>query len=215
MVDFENLKDNGFDLLDAVKIQGWEKFFYRLQGHVLFHLVREFWTHAKISIFQLTSFILGKKIVITKKLISKLIRHDGSGKRCYQVVERKFDLIEISKVIFTSGIHSNNIKDLQPNLRIWAKFLLGCTHHGKPTNFADYINGDQQYALYYIATEKKVNLHSLLFQYLRDMVKGTGDRSNKKRNWIPLGRLISDMLMESKLIDSLIETQVMKFWYQI
>lgn len=30
------------------------------------------------------------------------------------------------------------------------------------------------------------------------------------RNWIPLGRLISDILMESKLIDSLTEAQITK-----
>lgn len=51
MVDFENLKDNGFDLLSVVKIQGWEKYFDRLQGPVLFYLVREFLTHAKTSVF--------------------------------------------------------------------------------------------------------------------------------------------------------------------
>lgn len=210
MVDFENLKDNGFDFLDDVKIQGWEKYFDRLQGPVLFHLVREFWSHVKTSVFQVTSFFMGNKIVITKKLIAKLIGHDGFGIRCNQMVERKYDLIEISKVIFTSGVHSNKIKDILPHIRIWAKILLGCVHHRRSTNSSDYINGDQQYILYYIATKKKVNLSALLFQYLRDMVKETRDGSKNMRNWIPLGRLISNILMESKLIDSLTEAQMTK-----
>lgn len=109
---------------------------------VLFLLVRELWIHAKTYTFQVTSFVIGKKIVITEKLIAKLIRHDGSGKKCLQMVERNFDLIEISKVIFTFGVHSNKIKDLLPHLRIWAKILLGCIHHRKPTNSTYYINGD-------------------------------------------------------------------------
>lgn len=42
------------------------------------------------------------------------------------------------------------------------------------------------------------------------MVKEIRDGSKKKRNWIPLGRLISDILMESKLIDSLTEARITK-----
>lgn len=126
------------------------------------------------------------------------------------MVEKRYDLIEISKVIFTFGVHSNKMKDLLPHLRIWARILLGCVHHKKPTNSADYINGDQQYVLYNIASGRKVNLHSLLFQYLRDMVKETRDGIKNMRNWIPLGRLISNILMESKLIDSLNEAQITK-----
>lgn len=71
-------------------------------------------------------------MVITERLIAKLIGYDGYRKRCYQMVGRKFDLIEISKLIFTSKIHSNKIKNLQSNSRIWAKILLGCIHHRKP-----------------------------------------------------------------------------------
>ena len=55
-----------------------------------------------------------------------------------------------------------------------------------------------------------VNRPSLIFQYIRDMVKETRDGSKKKRNWIPLGNLISDILVESKLIDSLTEAQITK-----
>lgn len=42
------------------------------------------------------------------------------------------------------------------------------------------------------------------------MVKETRYGSKKKRNWIPIGRLISNILMESKLIDSLTEAQITK-----
>lgn len=42
------------------------------------------------------------------------------------------------------------------------------------------------------------------------MVKETRDGSKNMRNWIPLRRLISDNLMESKLIDSLTEAQITK-----
>lgn len=78
LVEFNNMKDNGIDLLIGVKVQGWEQFFNCLQGPVFFNLVREFWILTKSSLFQVTYFVFGKKIVILEKLIVKLIGHDGS-----------------------------------------------------------------------------------------------------------------------------------------
>lgn len=77
LVGFENLKDNGLNLLSVVKFQGWEKYFDHLQGPIFFHLVREFWIHSKTSVFQVTSFVMGKKIVSNKKLIAKLMNMMG------------------------------------------------------------------------------------------------------------------------------------------
>lgn len=95
-------------------------------------------------------------------------------------------------------------------MRIWAQILLGCVNHRKPTNSSNYVNVDQQYVLYYIATKKKVNPLALVFQHVRDVVKETRNGSRKMRNWIPLGRLISDILMESKLIYSLTNAEKTK-----
>lgn len=89
------------------------------------------------------------------------------------MVEKESKLAEIFKVIFISRKHSSNINDIYPKLRVWDRILLGCVHHRRETNSFDYINGDQQYALYYISTKKKVNLPVLLFQHLRDIVKET------------------------------------------
>lgn len=55
-----------------------------------------------------------------------------------------------------------------------------------------------------------MNLHALLFQHLRDSVKETRDGRRKMKNWVLLGRSISDILMESKLIGSLTEEQITK-----
>lgn len=102
LVEFDNMKDNGIDLFPIVKFQGWESIFNRLQGLVFFNMVREFWIHAKSSSFKVTSFVFGKKIVISEKLIAKLIGHDGSEIRWEQMVEKESNLIEMSKVIFAT-----------------------------------------------------------------------------------------------------------------
>ena len=126
------------------------------------------------------------------------------------MVERESNLAELSKVIFVSGKHSSKVNDLHPKLKAWIRIILGCVHHRKFTNSYDYINVDQQYILYYITTEKKVNLLALLFKHLRDNVKDTRDGSKKMKNYIPLCRLVLDILMESKLINSLTYDQFSK-----
>lgn len=55
----------------------------------------------------------------------------------------------------------------------------------------------------------KLNLPFLLLKYLRDSIRDT--RNNMKpRNYIPLGRLISNVLVENGLVDHLISLNLME-----
>ena len=83
---------------------------------------------------------------------------------------------------------------------------MGCINHRKPTSSPDYINIDQQFLIYFIA-KTKINLPHLLFYHLRTSVKETREDERTKRDWIPLGRLISDILIENRLIEHLTEAQ--------
>ena len=66
IMDFNSLKENGFDLSEEIKAQGWEKYFDRLVGPTFPILVKKFWIHASSSNHQVTSYIMGKKIVLLK-----------------------------------------------------------------------------------------------------------------------------------------------------
>jgi hypothetical protein len=55
----------------------------------------------------------------------------------------------------------------------------------------------------------KLNLPSLLFKYIRDLVKDTRNHM-KLRNYIPLERLISDVLIESGMMNHLISINMME-----
>ena len=50
-------------------------------------LVKEFWIHAKASTHLVTSFVMGKKIVITEDHIARLIGYSGGGVRCIDMAE--------------------------------------------------------------------------------------------------------------------------------
>lgn len=55
-----------------------------------------------------------------------------------------------------------------------------------------------------------MNLSSVLFKYLRELVIETRNDSLKPRKWIPLGRLIFYIMFESKLIQTLMEVSLSK-----
>lgn len=69
----------------------------------------------------------------------------------------------------------------------------------------DYINVDHKYMLYYLDKGIKMNIPSILFKYLREMVKEIRNKVSKQWKWIPLGKLISDILVERKLVARLEE----------
>lgn len=118
---------------------------------------------------------------------------------------------EIIPTIFKQKAEGNlsKNKELHQNLRVWMKIILGSIHHRPTSNSSDYINTDQNCILYCLHKGLKLNLSSLLFKYLRDSVRDT--RNNMKPiTYIPLGRLISDVLIESGLVDHLIRHNLMK-----
>ena len=90
------------------------------------------------------------------------------------------DLNKVSQEIFTSGQPSNKIKDLKDYLRIWARIILGYINYRKPTISPDYINIDQQYLLYLIATRVRINLPHLLFNHMKTLIKETREEEKTK-----------------------------------
>lgn len=154
LVDFKNIKVNGFDLIDWVKTQNWEGFFDRLK-HVYLELVKQLCIFASIINLQITLFVLGHKITISKKSITKLLNHDSSRKRCFKMPSKKTRLDDIAEVIFQDGKNSSNAKYLHNHLRVWFKILLGCIYHMPLTNYSDYINTDHKHVLYYLLSGVK------------------------------------------------------------
>lgn len=61
---------------------------------------------------------MGKKIVITEKLIANLLGYDGTRVKCRDLAERISDLNIVFQKSFVSGLESNKIKDLKDYLRI-------------------------------------------------------------------------------------------------
>src|ERR1044072_9437024 len=72
-VNFNNMAANKMDLRQDVAFQGWGKFFERLNGPIYEKIVKEFRKHATCDDNYIVSHVLGKKFVITEKLIARLL----------------------------------------------------------------------------------------------------------------------------------------------
>lgn len=164
MVDFESMVENGFDFRHSMHHQGWIKYFERLVGTVYPTLVKEFWIHAQAYPIVIISSVMGKKLMITEKLISHLIGY-GHTEVVATPASRR-DMQAIYSEVFTAGVHSNKIRDLKPAYKIWARIFLGCIFHRKPSNSPDYINNEQLYLLYCIGKDVIVDLPNILFNHL-------------------------------------------------
>ena len=60
-------------MYEDVTAQGWNRYFDRLLGPTFPIIVKEFWIHATSSNHQFTSYVMGKKIVITEDLTGNLL----------------------------------------------------------------------------------------------------------------------------------------------
>src|ERR1044072_2811388 len=96
------------------------------------------------------------------------------------------------------------IKTLFNKLRAWHKIILGCINPRPSTNSSDYINTHQKYMLHCLVKHKKLCLPFIIFQYLREIIiksRTTAGDNKKIIRYIPFGRLLSNILVESGLVD--------------
>ncbi|XP_050916319.1 uncharacterized protein LOC127131441 [Lathyrus oleraceus] len=220
IVDFKNLKENGFDFTETLDIQGWKTFFERLTYPVYPVLVKQFWVHTTVEKETITSYVMNRKIVITEKSIADTISHDGKGKRIHNAkITSKREAI-ISPIIFKEETNffdekSHSAKDLTRNLRVWFKIILGCIHHRPSTNSSNYSNTRQKFMLFYLEKGVKLGLPLILFKFMRDSIRESrtaGSSKKTKIKSIPNGRLISDILMGSGLTKELVKDAGKVFW---
>ncbi|XP_058726196.1 uncharacterized protein LOC131597520 [Vicia villosa] len=217
MVDFENLAAIGHDLRPTIHTQGWKHFFERLYGPVFENLVKDFWIQADCDNLHVVSYVLGQKIVITKKSIAGLLGMEHLVRKRVYGMDKKSLFVRrtLSRTIYkTYSPEKEEYKfmDLFDDLRIWLKIILGCINPRPSTSSSDYFNVDQKVIMFYIMINQKLFLPYILFNYLRNSITKIRKYINstkKMPTYIPFGRLLFDIFVESSLIDYL--TKEVKF----
>ncbi|XP_050919789.1 uncharacterized protein LOC127137363 [Lathyrus oleraceus] len=68
LVDFDNMKHNGIDFTEELRMQGWETYFQRLYDPVYTYLVKEFCRFIDADDHYIVSYILGVKMPLASSL---------------------------------------------------------------------------------------------------------------------------------------------------
>src|SRR3954465_7603110 len=216
-VDINNLKANGFQCDARILEQGWSKYLDRLVGPIYPALVKDFWVHATVTPTAIISFALGHEVVITEKLIRKLYTLDDEEGCTGPLPGRVSWLLVEKQISFSTGIESHKTGTLRAFYQVWAEIILGFLHHRRKSFSSSYISPDHKYTLFCIGRRIELNISNILFQNLKMSIVESRDEERAKcphlpRDTIPFARMISDILIESELMDSLRTTGTSQFF---
>src|SRR3954466_12766143 len=205
-VDIKDLKANGFQCDARIFEQGWSKYLDRLVGPIYPELVKDFWVHATVTPTAIMSFVLGHEVIITEKLIRKLYSlNDEEG--WAELQPHTVDWALVEKQISTAvGVDSHFTGNLRPFYKVWAEIILGSLRHRKRMLCSSYISQTHKYTLSCIGRKIEINISHILFENLRTSIFESREDERAKyphipRTSIPFGRMISDILIEGKVVD--------------
>src|SRR3954470_18941799 len=208
-VDFNNLRANGFHPDARILVQGWSNYLDRLVGPIYPDLVKDFWVHATVTPTAIISFVLEHEVVITEKLIRKLYNlNDEEGCTGHQPGRVSWFQVE-NQISLAFGADSHKTGTLRPFYQVWAEIILGSLHHRKKMfSPSAYISPDHNYTLFCIGKKIELNISHILFENLKTSIFESREDERAKyphipRKTIPFGRMISDILIESKVVDSI------------
>src|SRR4051812_1410033 len=210
MVDFDNLEENQFHLKEDIIFQGWTSLFAEFVGPVYPDLVKEFWVHAVVAPKAILSFVHGKSVVVTENILGMMF--DLKNPEGAFEADQRTNLGDILSTLYLNVKKNKHVKDLRDIYRIWTKILLGCFYHRKSTHASDFISNDQRYILYCIATQKKVDAIYIIFNHMWKAVKDSRNAFRKENagTTIPFGRIITNLLVHSKIVKSLESEGIIK-----
>src|SRR4051812_22438940 len=208
-VDFNNLIANGFQSDARILAQGLSNYLDRLVGPIYPELVKDFWVHATVIPTAIISFVLGHEVVITEKLIRKLYNLDDE-EGCTGPQPGRFNWYQVEQQISHAiGIESHKTGTLRPFYQVWAEIILGSLHHRKQVySSSAYISPDHKYTLFCIGRKMELNISHILYENLKTSIVESREEERAKcphipRNTIPFSIMISDILTESNLLDSI------------
>src|SRR3954466_12208305 len=209
MVDFDNIEEHQFHLKEDMMFQGWTSLFTEFCGPVYPDLVKEFWVHAVVAPKSILSFVHGKFVVVTENILRMMF--DLRNPEGAFEIDKRVEWKDVLSTLYMDVNETKNVKDMKDLYKIWTKILLGCFYHRKGTHAPDFVSSEQKYILYCIATKKKVDAIYIIFNHMWKAVKDSRNAFRGKGGTIiPFGRIISNLLVHSKIVESLESEGIVK-----
>src|SRR4051812_7595459 len=202
MVYFDNIEEHQFHLKEDIIFQGWTSLFAEFCGPIYPDLVKEFWIHAVVAPKSILSFVHGKFVVVTENILRMMF--DLKDPEGAFEIDKRVEWETVLSTLYLDINQTKSVKDMKDLYKIWTKILLGCFYHRKGTHASDFVNNEQKYILYCIATKKKVDVIYIIFNHMWKAVKDSRNAFREKKcNIIPFGRIITNLLAHSKIVEKL------------
>ena len=233
-VDFISLAHHGCERKGIYQAQDLMDYFEMLNGPTYLTLVRHFWVRAQVYDRKASQLEMDEKVLIDPSLQGKTREEMGLEPfRCEEIRSSIMGIpvvileASIAGVIrrasegkFVTGLDNNK---KSPWNNIVNKTIFSSTNKGKYSELSmrtkmllkiqnenllpkdgggDQPSLDHKVFLHFFLTKQKANVPKYIF---RHMIKTLKESQTIKRNWIPYGRLISEILHQGGILNALKE----------
>lgn len=144
----------------------------------------------KFEEVEIRSTMMGVEVVITQKMISKLLKVPNSERFMLNTKENSPEAQAIKRFLFKNSgnscsYDSGNVKNMQKDFKLLFKILISCLIPREGS--IDQISWDHMYFIFYLKNEDKINLSAYIFNHLYEDIKG--NTKHHKKN-VPYARLL-------------------------
>jgi len=232
-VDLLSLAHHGCDLRSIYQAQDLMEYFNMLNGPTYLTLVRHFWVRAEIYDLkasqlemdekilidpslqgktleemglepfrqeEIRSSIMGLSVVILVDTIAGVIRRSSEGRFVYGLNSKKSSWTPVVNRTLYHSINKGKYKDLDMKTKVLLKIqnenLLPKGSGGDKPSL------DHQVFLHLFLTKERANVPKFIFRHL---VKSLRDSQTIHKNFVPYGRLLSEIFYQGGILNSLKE----------
>jgi len=236
-VDFISLVHHGCELRDIYHAQDLDDYFGMLNGPTYMNLVRHFWVRAQVYHWKAAQLEMDEKVLIDPSLQGKTREEMGLEPfTCTEIRSSIMGIpVFISEVViswvirrafegrFVSGLDNSKSS---PWNDIVNKTMFSSTRNKKYSDLSmkhkqllkiqnenllpkgggeDQPSLDHRVFLHFFMIKEKSNVPKYIF---RHMIKTLRESQTIKRSWIPYGRLISEILHQGGILNTLKEVNI-------
>jgi len=232
-VDLLSLAHHGCDLRSIYPAQDLMEYFSKLNGPTYLTLVRHFWVRAEIYDLkasqlemeekilidpslqgktreemglepfrheEIRSSIMGIPVVISVDTIAGVIRRASEGRFVYGLNSKKSSWTPVVNRTLYHSINKGKYKDLDMRTKMLLKIqnenLLPKGSGGDKPSL------DHKVFLHFFLTKEKANVPKFIFRHL---VKNLRESQTIHKNFVPYGRLLSEIFHQGGILNSLKE----------
>lgn len=145
----------------------------------------------KFEEVEIRSSMMGVDVIITQKIITKLLRAPNSGRFVVRTKDNSSEADVIKRYLFEEcsnlcSFDFGKVENMNDEFKILFKILINCPIPKEGST--DRFSWDHKHFIFYLKNEGKINLSSYIFNHLYEAIK---DKTKYCKKNVPYARLLS------------------------